>query len=183
MILIAEGNEPAFEELIIRHQGAVIGTIAKMMGNRSDSEDIAQQAFIRVWTNAKRYKPQAKFTTWLYTIVKNLVFTASKKRKKRSSSFSIDTEGENRHEMISDEVTQNPQKAAEFSELTQIVDQAILKLPEKQRMAVILKKYEDWSYQEIAETLGVSISSLKSLLFRARTTLKEELSFYLNDPS
>ena len=74
MLSVADGDERAFEQLIERHQGAVIGTVAKMLRNSSDAEDIAQQVFIRLWKSAPRYKPKAKFTTFLFTITRNLVF-------------------------------------------------------------------------------------------------------------
>src|SRR5210317_555488 len=83
MLQVKEGDMEAFETLVEIHQSAVIGTVAKMLGGASEAEDIAQQVFIRVWKSAGRYKPQAKFTTWLFTITRNLVFNESRRRKRK----------------------------------------------------------------------------------------------------
>ena len=82
MAKVAQGDHAAFEELVTRHQYAVVGTVAKMLGNPSEAEDIAQQVFLRLWKSASRYKPTAKFTTYLFTITRNLVFNET--RRKRS---------------------------------------------------------------------------------------------------
>ena len=96
---IGAGDHEAFRELVERHQNAVIGTVAKMLGNASESEDIAQQVFLRIWRNAKRYRPDAKFTTYLYTITRNLVFNETR-RKSRKKEVSSDEREENSNQLI-----------------------------------------------------------------------------------
>lgn len=179
MQLIAQGDEQAFESLIERHQYAVIGTVAKMLGNYADAEDIAQQVFIRLWKSAARYEPKAKFTTYLFTITRNLVFNESRKKKRRKE-HSVEEREDDHHLQTPDEQALSPDKEALQQELQSAVDSAIASLPEKQRMAVILRRYEGMPYEEIAKVLELSISAVKSQLFRARTTLREALQQYMD---
>jgi RNA polymerase sigma-70 factor, ECF subfamily len=175
---IGAGDHEAFRTLVERHQNAVIGTVAKMLGNASESEDIAQQVFLRIWRNAKRYRPDAKFTTYLYTITRNLVFNETR-RKSRKKEVSSDEREENSNQLIEASPDRQPDAELLQAELQQAVDDAIASLPETQRMAVVLRRYEQLSYEEIADVLGLSVSAVKSLLFRARTALREALSGYL----
>jgi RNA polymerase sigma-70 factor, ECF subfamily len=176
---IAVGDHGAFRRLVERHQNAVIGTVAKMLGNASEAEDISQQVFLRIWRHAKRYRPDAKFTTYLFTITRNLVFNESRRRS-RKREVSSDEHEENSNQFIAADPERQPDAAILQAELQAAVDAAISALPEAQRMAVILRRYEQLSYEEIAAVLDLSVSAIKSLLFRARTTLRESLSGYLN---
>lgn len=178
MVRITEGDHSAFRQLVERHQNAVIGTVAKMLGNASDAEDIAQQVFLRIWRHAKRYRPEAKFTTYLFTITRNLVFNESRRRG-RKKEVSSDEREENSNLMIGDNPDRQPDAELLQRELQQAVDTAITALPETQRMAVVLRRYEQLSYEEIAKVLELTVPSVKSLLFRARTSLRETLSGYL----
>ena len=175
---IGAGDHRAFRELVERHQNAVVGTVAKMLGNASEAEDIAQQVFLRVWRHAKRYRPDAKFTTYLFTITRNLVFNESR-RKKRRNEVSADEREENSHVLIPADPTRQPDSELLQEELRQAVDKAIASLPEPQRMAVVLRRYEQMPYEEIARVLDVSVSAVKSLLFRARAALRVALAGYL----
>lgn len=169
----------AFEELVEIHQHAVIGTVAKMLGSPDDAEDIAQQVFVRIWKSAKRYQPQAKFTTWLFTITRNLVFNEMRRRQ-RKPSVSINEREDDFHIGTPDDPSKTPDATALQNELEIAVDRAIQDLPEKQRMAVILRRYEEMPYEEIGEILKLSLPAVKSLLFRARVQLKESLQSYLD---
>ena len=175
---IGEGDHEAFRQLVLRHQNAVIGTVAKMLGNASEAEDIAQQVFLRIWKNAKRYRPDAKFTTYLFTITRNLVFNETR-RKSRKKEVSSDEREENSNQLIEASPDRQPDAELLQAELQGAVDDAIASLPEAQRMAVVLRRYEQLSYEEIAVVLNLSVSAVKSLLFRARTSLREALSGYL----
>ena len=183
MARIAEGDEGAFGLLVAKHQRAVIGTVGKMTNHSADTEDIAQQVFIRLWKAAPRYTPSAKFTTYLFTITRNLVFNETRKRSLRKE-HSLETQEDNWHSTISDETpASRPDEALEQHELKEIVDRAIAALPEKQRLAVILRRYEQMPYEEIALVLDLSVSAVKSQLFRARTALRESLQPYLEENS
>lgn len=178
MGLVGAGDERAFEQLVERHQRLVIGTVGRMLGTNSDAEDIAQQVFVRVWKNAKRYEPRAKFTTWLLKITRNLVFNELRRRS-RHPAVPLQSEADEEERPIKDEHVVTPDASLLNEELQKAVDAAIADLPETQRMAVILRRYEELSYEEIAETLDQSVSAVKSLLFRARTELRSTLSKYL----
>ena len=173
--------EEAFHQLLELHQNAVIGTIAKMLGNASEAEDIAQQVFIRLWKSAPRYEVKAKFTTFLYTIVRNLVFNETK-RKQRKKEYSLEQQEEEQFTQLADKEKTSPNQEMLQAELKSEVDKAINQLPDKQRLAVILRRYENMPYEQIGDVLELSISAVKSQLFRARNTLRELLSHYLNQP-
>ncbi|MEY4245561.1 MAG: hypothetical protein RLZZ245_3146 [Verrucomicrobiota bacterium] len=175
---IGAGDHAAFSELVERYQHVVVGTVAKMLGNPAEAEDIAQQVFLRIWRNAKRYRPDAKFTTYLFTIARNLVFNESRRRS-RKKEVSADEREENSHYSLEASPDRQPDAELLQAELQAAVDAAIAALPETQRMAVVLRRYEQMSYEEIAAVLELSVSAVKSLLFRARTTLRESLSGYL----
>lgn len=175
---IGAGDHAAFRQLVEIHQNAVIGTVAKMLGNPSDAQDIAQQVFLRIWRNAKRYRPDAKFTTYIFTITRNLVFNETRRRG-RKKEVSSDEREENSNLRLADRPERQPDAELLQDELQQAVDAAIAALPETQRLAVVLRRYEQLSYDEIAGVLELSVSAVKSLLFRARTSLRESLSGYL----
>jgi len=178
MGLIGGGDMAAFEQLVERHQALVAGTAARMLGSNSDVEDIAQQVFIRVWKSASRYRPRAKFTTWLLKITRNLVFNELR-RTKRRAQLPLQAEPDAEEIPLPDEVTAAPDASLLESELQQAIENAIAELPETQRMALILRRYEDLSYEDIAEVLDLSGPAVKSLLFRARTELRARLGKYL----
>jgi RNA polymerase sigma-70 factor (ECF subfamily) len=178
MQLVSGGDTAAFEILVERHQRLVIGTVAKMLGNNSDVEDIAQHVFVRVWKSAKRYVPRAKFTTWLLKITRNLVFNEMR-RQRRHSHVPLQLEAGEEERPIKDEHAASPDAALLEQELQGAIDAAIARLPESQRMAVILRRYEELSYEQIAEVLDQSVPAVKSLLFRARTELRARLRQYL----
>ena len=179
MELVSAGDSGAFEQLVERHQRLVVGTVGRMLGNTSDAEDIAQQVFVRVWKSAKRYVPRAKFTTWLLKITRNLVFNELRRRS-RHPQVPLQAESEVEERPIRDENTIAPDASMLEQELQKAIDAAIANLPETQRLAVILRRYEELSYEEIAETLDQSVSAVKSLLFRARTELRTSLQRYLS---
>jgi RNA polymerase sigma-70 factor (ECF subfamily) len=178
MQLVAEGDTSAFEQLIERHQALVAGTVARMLGSNSDVEDIAQQVFIRVWKSARRYVPRAKFTTWLLKITRNLVFNELR-RSKRHAHVPLQSEPGAEEIPLKDETNPTPDASLLETELQRAIEEAIIQLPESQRMALVLRRYEQLSYEQIAEVLDLSVPAVKSVLFRARTELRTRLSKYL----
>ena len=183
MAEVGRGNAESFRELVELHQHAVIGTCAKMIGQVDDAQDLAQQVFLRVWKSAPRYEPTARFTTWLFTITRNLVFNHTR-NSNRATFVSLDSErsefGHTKFEQP-DPGTPPPDEASLNAELWRAVDQAIADLPETQRLAVVLRRYEDLSYDEISQVMDTSVSAIKSLLFRARGRLRESLRAYLDE--
>jgi RNA polymerase sigma-70 factor (ECF subfamily) len=180
MSLVAQADAVAFEQLVERHQALIIGTVGRMLGSNSDVEDIAQQVFIRVWKSANRYVPRAKFTTWLLKITRNLVFNEMR-RSKRHGHIPIQNDPLAEEIQLKDETVQAPDASLLETELRQAIENAILQLPETQRMALVLRRYEGRSYEQIAEILELSVPAVKSVLFRARTELRERLNSYLKE--
>jgi len=179
MQLVGRGDTTAFEELIERHQSLVTGTVARMLGSNSDVEDIAQQVFIRVWKSARRYVPRAKFTTWLLKITRNLVFNELRRSKRRGHVPLQSEPGAEDHHPLKDERNPAPDASLLEAELQREIEEAIVQLPDSQRMALVLRRYEQLSYEQIAEVLDLSVPAVKSVLFRARTELRSRLSKYL----
>ena len=175
---VATGDTNAFESLIERHQALVAGTVARMLGSNADVEDIAQQVFIRVWKSAGRYVARAKFTTWLLKITRNLVFNEMR-RTKRHPHLPVQIDPESEEIPLKDEQTTTPDATLLQGELQEAIENAITLLPDTQRMALVLRRYEELSYEEIADVLDLSVPAVKSLLFRARTELRERLKSYL----
>ncbi len=178
MQLVAGGDTTAFEQLVERHQTLVAGTVARMLGSNSDVEDIAQQVFIRVWKSAGRYVARAKFTTWLLKITRNLVFNEMR-RAKRHPHLPVQIEPGAEEMPLKDEAMATPDATLLQAELQAEIEKAIVLLPDTQRMALILRRYEELSYEEIADVLDLSVPAVKSLLFRARTELRDRLKDYL----
>src|SRR5438105_9870903 len=145
MRLVAGGDTSAFEQLVERHQALVAGTVARMLGSNSDVEDIAQQVFIRVWKSAGRYVARAKFTTWLLKITRNLVFNEMR-RAKRHAHVPLQSEPGAEEVPLKDETVQAPDASLLEGELQRTIEAAILQLPDTQRMALVLRRYEQLSY-------------------------------------
>ncbi|PYJ29107.1 MAG: RNA polymerase subunit sigma-24 [Verrucomicrobia bacterium] len=178
MRLVGRGDTTAFEELIQKHQALVAGTVARMLGSNSDVEDIAQQVFIRVWKSARRYVPRAKFTTWLLKITRNLVFNEMRRTKRRAHVL-LQPEAGAEDPPLKDDLNLAPDVSLLETELQQTIEEAILQLPETQRMALVLRRYEQLSYEQIGEVLDLSVPAVKSVLFRARSELRSRLNKYL----
>ena len=180
MARIAKGDDSAFEILVHRHQTSVLNLIYRFIGDRTQAKDLAQEVFIRVWQAAKTYRPEAKFTTWIYSITANLCFNELKSaRRKKWFSFSRSDEdgGHTFEETLADSGPSSEDLLLQKERSRQISD-ALRSLPENQRMALILKRYDDLSYQEIAQIIGRSVPAVESLLVRAKISLQEKLKNY-----
>jgi len=183
---MAEGDEEALRELIVRHEDRVYGTVARMIGGAGpDAEDLAQQIFLRIWRAAPKYRAEAKFTTWLMTVTRNLVFTFCESRAKRMevSEEIVDEETEETIQRKESVTGRTPSEDLSGKELIEAVEEACARLPMKQRLVVHLREHEDMDFSEIGEILGISELGAKSLMFRARENLKIKLSAFLTEPS
>jgi RNA polymerase sigma-70 factor (ECF subfamily) len=179
---ISQDDERALASLIERYEHAVYGTALKMIGDATEAEDIAQQVFVRMYRAAKNYQPTASFKTWLFTILRNLVFNESRRRNRHTHQSLTHYNPEEETETplpIADTSVKDPGQKMLEAELMHVVDEAILALPEQQRLAIVLRRYDELSYEEIAAILNLSLPATKSVIFRARETLREALSKYL----
>ena len=189
MARIAEGDEEALRDLIEKHQGAVYGTIAKMLGDPVEAQDLAQQVFVRVYRAAGSYRATAQFKTWMFTIVRNLVFNEHRRRSRATFVSLHPPENESGHSGgssgldLPDLANKTPGENMLQQEMLREIDEAILTLPEQQRLAIVLRRYDEFSYEQIAEILKTSVPATKSLLFRARETLRVALRDYLETGS
>ncbi|MEQ1851638.1 MAG: sigma-70 family RNA polymerase sigma factor [Chthoniobacteraceae bacterium] len=179
---VRKGDVEAFRELVEAHERRVIGTVTRMLGDENEAEDLAQQVFVRVWKSASRWEPTAKFTTWLYTILRNLVFNECRRRSRHPTrSLDAASDDEEHPQQFADGNTKAPDTSLLDAEMQDAIERAIQELPEAQRMAVVMRRYQDVSYEEIAEVLDLTVPAVKSLLFRARTDLREKLKRYLGE--
>lgn len=181
MLRVKDGDIRAFERLVDLHQNMVIGTACRMLGSPEDAHDIAQQVFLRIWKSAPRYEPTAKFTTWLFTILRNLVFNESRRRSRRKEVPMEDESDDFAPQQFADHTAPGADQISQQEELEKALDHAIAALPEKQRLAVILRRHEELPYEQICDILQMSLPAVKSLLFRARTELRKHLAAYLGE--
>jgi RNA polymerase sigma-70 factor (ECF subfamily) len=181
MSRVQKGDTEAFRCLIVAYQNRVAAALARMAGPAFDPEELAHEVFVRVWKSAHRYEPSARLSTWLLTIARNLFLNELRYRTRHPtvSMQASEEEGQAHFALPSGPAALHPDAALIERELHEAIDAALQKLPENQRTAMVLRRYEDLSYEEIAVVLGVSVGSVKSLLFRARTTLRELLADHL----
>lgn len=181
---IAAQDHSAFKELVDRYQDLVINTCYSLVGSREDSEDIAQQVFFQVYKSAEKFRGDAKISTWLYRIAVNcsLNFIRDKKRPAWLKSLSSLLEGEHKQVaglQVPD--SERPDVALEKKEQDIFIQDVINSLPAKQKAAFVLHQYEGLSYQEIAKVLHKSLSSIESLIYRAKSNLQKTLIHYLQE--
>jgi len=181
MLAFQAGDEMAFQELVHRNHGRVIGLVYRFIGNSSEAEDLAQEVFVRIYRARETYRPTAKFSTWMFRIAANVGLNALRDRAHRRDDVSVEQlAGDDRGPYtIADPEACTPDHLMDRSELQSRVQDAIRELPEKQQLAVVLNKYEGLSYADIARTMGCTTMAVKSLLARARENLKERLLLYL----
>ena len=182
MLDVKAGDEQSFALLLHRYRTPLVNFLYRMVRNREQAEDLAQEVFIRVYRARADYVPSAKFTTWLFRIATNLALNSIRDTRHQRMEVSLDApvtaDSEEGDERPLDVAEKNPNIEQHLVQEAQrdMIRHAIDKLPEKQRAAVLLHKYEDLDYGEISKILSCSESALKSLLFRAYETLRVELA-------
>jgi len=177
MARIAKGDGDAFELLVDRKQTSILNLTYRFIGDRTQAKDLAQDVFIRVWQAAKTYRPKAKFTTWIYRITANLCMNElkSSRRRRLFQFLRFGEDQENTIEEVLADASPSPEDLLLSREQSRQISDALQSLPENQRMALILKRYDDLSYQEISQIIGCSVSAVESLLVRAKRALQEKL--------
>lgn len=182
MLKVREGDRSAFETLVEKYKQPVINLVARTIGDPTEAEDIAQHVFVQVYKAAHRYEVTAKFSTWLFTIARNLSLNELRRRSRHPASSLDETfadDDEHPIRQAPDTQAFGPTEQLLHGELEARLEEAIAALPEKQRTALLMCRHEEFSYEEIARVVGCSLSAAKSLIHRARETLKERLKPYL----
>ncbi len=184
MLQVRSGSAIAFEELVQRYQNRLLTILEHLVGNREQAEDLAQETFLRVFRARERYEPGAKFSTWLFTIANNVASNALRSRSRRKEVGVPESNGDQSGAMQLDQLAKaasglQPTRNLDKMEQAEMVRHAVAALSERQRMALLLAKFEGMSYQDIADSMDLSVQAIKSLLSRARVNLKEILTPYV----
>ena len=165
MVAIARGDEPAFQVLMRRYLPRAVGLARRILGNDADAEEVVQEAFLRLWVHAPRWRPAAAFRTWFYRVVVNLCLN----RKRRAPFAAL--------EDVDEPIDPGTDASVEFEarQTEGMLAAAIADLPERQRAAIILTYHEGLANAETATVLGTSVSGVETLLVRARRSLRKAL--------
>lgn len=181
MVRVRDGDADSFEILLERHRRPVVNYLYRMVRNQAVAEELAQEVFLRVYRARNRYEPTAKFTTWLYRITTHLALNSLRNSKAEKWQQSLDAAKEDRQALEVADLRRNREQELVEDTRLQEVRHAIASLPEKQRAAVLMHKYQELDYSQIANVLDCSVSAVKSLLFRAYETLRERLAHLAAD--
>lgn len=184
MLRVQQDDAEAFEELMRRYQNRVVSLMTHLVGKRDLAEDLAQDIFLRVYRSRKRYVPGSKFSTWLYTIANNVASNSRRGLARRREVHLVSQEsGEHVGNPLDQAALEAsglmPTRQLDKAELSQVVQLAVAALNDRQRMAVLLNKFEHLGYEEIAEVMELTPAAVKSLLSRARANLRDVLEPYL----
>jgi len=183
MLQVRDDDGQAFEELMLRYQNRLVSLMTHLVGHRDLADDLTQEVFLRVYRARKGYVPGAKFSTWLFTIAGNVASNALRTLARRrevnlAPPRAGDTAGHSLEAAAVAASGQMPTRQLDTAERREAVQQAISGLNERQRMAILLAKFEDLSYAEIAEIMDMSPQAVKSLLSRARCNIRDALLPY-----
>jgi RNA polymerase sigma-70 factor (ECF subfamily) len=183
MLAVRDDAPGAFEELVERYQSRLVGILHHLVGNATEAEDLGQEVFLRVYRARKKYRARCKFSTWLFTIANNLALN-SLRAGQRKRALPLNTRdsgplGPRPAERLVHDSGSQPSKRIQQQEMAVVVRKALDTLNERQRMAVVLNKFEDMNYAEIADVMGLTTKGVKSLLCRARTNLRAALQSYI----
>lgn len=186
MLALQKGDRAAFERLVRRHQESILNLAFRFLGDRDEAEDVTQDIFLRVFRARRTYRPEARFTTWLFRIASNACLNALRARKNRPALSLEDLQvrgedGRSAPAPIDDKNTPAPPAVLIRSETSQTVRAIVNGLPDAQRMAIVLNKYHGLSYEEVAGSMDLSVMAVKSLLFRARERIKDRMIPYLRE--
>jgi len=186
MLRVKEGDKEAFTQLVDKYKQPVINLAFRTLHDLTEAEDLAQNVFVQAYKSAWRYEASAKFSTWLFTITRNLCLNEIRRRARHPAESLDQTHAESDEQplhQVEDKGVASPPYQLLQGELEEKISEALAYLPENQRTALLLCRQEELSYEEIAEVLGCSLSATKSLIHRGRETLKLKLKPYLRTGS
>ena len=177
MARVAEDDERSYTEIVRRYQGRVTNLISRILNDRNGSDDLAQEVFVRVFLHRRNYRRGSKFSTWVFTIAANLAKNEIRRRVRRRNWFSLDALTEALHDSIPQlaDPTEGRESGMEREQLQGEVGRAIATIPEKYRLALVLRDIEGLPYEEIAEVLGTPGGTVRSRINRARSMLKRKI--------
>lgn len=184
MLRVKRGDRAAFAELVDKYKQPVMNFIFRSLHDEAEAEDLAQNVFLQVYKSRSRYKQTAKFSTWLFTIARNLCLNELRRRSRHPAESLEETHPENEDQPIRQFEDKSQLAAPDnvlHGELADKIEEALSGLPENQRSAILLCRQDDLSYEEIAKVLRCSLSATKSLIHRGREALKEKLKPYLKN--
>ncbi len=179
---VQRGDTHAFAALVDKYKQPVVNLLARTLRDETEAEDVAQNVFVQVFKSAGRYRETAKFSTWLFTIARNLGLNEIRRRSRHPTEpFEVSPaeDADRPARQFEDARTHSPPAALLHGELEEKIEAALAELPENQRTAILLCRQEEMSYEEIAVVLDCSVSATKSLIHRGRETLKQKLKPYL----
>jgi RNA polymerase sigma-70 factor (ECF subfamily) len=182
MLRVKRGDRAAFAELVEKYKQPVMNFIFRTLRDEAEAEDLAQNVFLQTYKSARRYRQTAKFSTWLFTIARNLCLNELRRRSRHPAESIEENHAEHEdlpRQQYEDKSQLAPHEQMLQSELARKIEEALAELPENQRTALLLCRQEELSYEEIADILDCSLSATKSLIHRGRETLKEKLKPYL----
>jgi RNA polymerase sigma-70 factor (ECF subfamily) len=182
MLRVKRGDRAAFAELVDKYKQPVMNFIFRSLRDETEAEDLAQNVFLQVYKSRARYKQTAKFSTWLFTIARNLCLNELRRRSRHPAESLEETHSEKEDlpaKQFEDKSQISAPETLLHGELAQKIEEALDELPENQRSAILLCRQDDLSYEQIAKILRCSLSATKSLIHRGRETLKEKLKPYL----
>jgi RNA polymerase sigma-70 factor (ECF subfamily) len=182
MLRVKQGDTDAFTLLVDKYKQPVLSLVYRMVHDAVEAEDLAQNVFLQVYKSATRYEVSSKFSTWLFTIARNLSLNEIRRRSRHPADSLDATHPEQEDQPLhqfEDRKTFSPPESLLHSELQEKIERALAELPENQRTAILLCRRDDLSYEDIAKVLGCSVSATKSLIHRGRETLKQKLKPYL----
>jgi RNA polymerase sigma-70 factor (ECF subfamily) len=182
MLRVKRGDRAAFTALVEKYKQPVVNFVCRSLRDEAESEDLAQNVFLQVYKSRARYERTAKFSTWLFTIARNLCLNEIRRRSRHPAESLEETHAENEDQpqrQYEDKKVFLPVENVLHGELARKIEEALADLPENQRTAILLCRQDELSYEEIAKILGCSLSATKSLIHRGRETLKEKLKPYL----
>jgi RNA polymerase sigma-70 factor (ECF subfamily) len=185
MLRVQKGDDEAFNQLVQTYQDRLVGLFSHLIGDRESAEDLAQDVFLRIYRSRERYTPTARFSTWLFRIANNVASNSRRAAGRRKEvPLSVNDSGplgpRPQEKLLADKSALMPARQADKREMRRIVQEALNELNDRQRMALLLHKFEGMSYEDIAHSMELTTQAVKSLLSRARENLRLKLEPHLS---